>query len=242
MSEPVVPQPVEPTRHDSFPGFTPVPPPQPTAPRRSRLALWLSIGVAALLVLCVGGGVAAYVGLRTVDKAVEAAASPSPSVSPSPTARVLRDVTVVAPAKLAGMPKVTTKDAKKQVEQVRADELANLPEGAKVVSGFYASKTKKTTAVLVAATGHLSTRDAVIDQLKDTIVDTYPGFAESLLDAGPLGGRAFCGDFQSEGTPGAVCAWADYESYGYVIFFNTTTERVRDKLIALRATVEIVKP
>jgi hypothetical protein len=177
-----------------------------------------------LLVLCGGGGVAAYFLLGDkVGEAVQAA-----------TTRV------EAPATLVGRPKITDATFTAIVDQM-VDQLKNdIPEATSTAAGFYGDPAQQDMVMIAAASGRVGDPEKQMN-------DAFTGIGSSGLtvsgvktvDPGPLGGHAKCGTASAQGVPIVMCVWADAGSLGVVgYYFKNNVDEIAGDFVKARGEVE----
>lgn len=209
----------------------PYPPAAP--PKKSRTGLWVLL-VIVLLVLCCGGGIGAYVLTQNDDPGTV-----TPSTSTSTSAKPRKTTSVALPKKLIGRARTTDKTLKAAETTVINDETKGLNKKATVVAGYFGSAANKdlmlAVAVLVPGEGEANILKAV-----DEGMQQFKDLKPRVVAAGPLGGKAKCGDTTLEGTKIAICYWADNDSYGYLMFFGASSPKVESLLAKARGEIETV--
>ncbi|GAA2352401.1 hypothetical protein Cme02nite_26220 [Catellatospora methionotrophica] len=145
--------------------------------------------------------------------------------------------TVVAPATLGGRPRTdgTTTDA------LIAQVMRGQPtwHGTAEVKAFYGNP--EAGLLLHAVAGSFNWSAGELDYLfYDLRVGGIAVYDVAPVPAGPLGGQASCGQV-SDGTT-IVCAWADPESLGTIVWYGSSLDAARAEFIDLRGEVQVVKP
>jgi len=176
--------------------------------KRTGLKVTLIIlGVVALL--CVGGGVVAYL---TVGKSVQQSNS----------------TTLSLPDPLAGLTRVHNDSLQASETELVARLKSAKPPLKNPVVGFYAAGGDVQKLVMIAA------GTALILSPDSDLKDAFSGLAASGLTvnttqtypAGKLGGTVRCGtgsvDTGGDSLPMVFCGWADHGSIGLVAFYNTS--------------------
>ncbi|MEV0152417.1 hypothetical protein AB0H57_01560 [Micromonospora sp. NPDC050686] len=229
-------------------GFPPAPP-----AKKSSLPLILSLSLAGLLVLCLGGGALAYVALSNGDQDTPSArptptgtaspetAAPSPSAEddeePEATAKFPR-VRLVTPKTLSGRPKSTDPELRALAAEMVGDMRSTVQNETGAVSAFYGSPEKRDLVMVAAASG------LILDPATE-LADAVEGFRTELsvkkmtpVPPGPLGGRASCGDGEGSGLPIGVCVWADTGSVGVLLFFFSSAAKAKAQFVKVRGQIE----
>ncbi|MEU1759522.1 hypothetical protein ACFYPF_04340 [Micromonospora sp. NPDC005223] len=194
----------------------------PVPPKKSGVGKILLIVLAVVLVLCVGGGVAAYFATKdTVDEVV--------------TATKTR---VVEPQTLGGRPKVTDPQLQNAAAQMKADLSKDVPDATSTVGAFYGDPAKKDLVMIVAVSGVMADPKK---ELNDAVTAVTPELGTKdfkTVDAGPLGGDAKCSDGKASDVPVAVCVWADRGSLGMVVVYFKSATELQSQFVALRGEIE----
>jgi len=241
----VPPQPgFPPPGYGQQPGYPVTEPPK----RKSKALPIALVAIAVVLVLCVGGGTAAFLLVRNstedVANALESAApvptvttEAAPTTEPTPT-EAARTITVVEPKKLGGRPKLTDEQFAGIAEQLESD-LSEAPGATTSVGALYGNVAKRDIVVIagVAAPVENPTQElngtflgAGVGGLKVTgITDVEPG---------PLGGEAKCGKADASGVDMALCAWADDGSVGWIIWYFKSVKQAKGEFAELRGEIE----
>jgi hypothetical protein len=247
------------------PGFPPPPsygqqpgyPPQPDyagygqpmpPPKKSRALPIVLISIAVVLVLCVGGGTAAFLLVRnTSEDIVDSYESAAPTVEPTtepttpPTTEPTesgRTITISEPSRLGGRPKLTDDQFAGVADQLQS-ELSQVPGATNTVGALYGTPAKRDIVIIAAVEAPVADPQKELDGtffgagvggLKVSgIVDVEPG---------PLGGGAKCGKTESAGVDLAFCAWADEGSVGWIMWYFKTVKQVSGEFAKLRGEIE----
>ncbi len=237
------------------PGYPPpaygAPPayPVPEPPKRKSKALPIAlVAIAVVLVLCVGGGTAAFLLVRNttedVADAIESAApvptvttEAAPTTEPTPTEEA-RTITVVEPKKLGGRAKLTDEQFAGIAEQLES-ELSEAPGATNSVGALYGTVGKRDIVVIagVAAPVRNPTQE-----LNGTFFGAGVGGLDvtgiTEVDPGPLGGEAKCGKADASGVNMALCAWADEGSVGWIIWYFKSVRQAKGEFAELRGQIE----
>ncbi|MEW2440419.1 hypothetical protein [Micromonospora marina] len=195
----------------------PVPP-----KKKSGVGKILLIVLAVVLVLCVGGGVAAYFATKdTVDEVV--------------TATKTR---VVEPQTLGGRAKVTDPQLQSAAAQMKSELSKDVPDATSTVGAFYGDPAKKDLVMIVAVSGVMADPKK---ELADATAAVTPDLATKdfkTVDAGPLGGDAKCSDGKASDVPVAVCIWADRGSLGMVVVYFKSAAELQSEFVTMRGEIE----
>ncbi|MEU1686330.1 hypothetical protein [Micromonospora sp. NPDC005707] len=197
--------------------------PAPLPPKKkSSAGKILLIVLAVVLVLCVGGGVALWFGLKD-------------EVGDVVTATKTR---LVEPTTLAGRSKVSEPQLQSVASQMKSEIAKDVPNATSTVGAFYGNPAKKDLVMIAGASG-------VIADPKKEMADATKGITAELgakefktVDAGPLGGDAKCGDGKIEDVPVAVCVWADKGSLGMVVVYFKSAAEIQPEFVTMRGEIE----
>lgn len=194
----------------------------PVPPKKSGVGKVLLIVLAVVLVLCVGGGVAAYFATKdTVNEVV--------------TATKTR---VVEPQTLGGRAKVTDPQLQTAAAQMKSELSKDVPDATSTVGAFYGDPAKKDLVMIVAVSGVMADPKK---ELADATAAVTPDLATKdfkTVDAGPLGGDAKCSDGKASDVPVAVCIWADRGSLGMIVIYFKSAAELQPQFVAMRGEIE----
>ncbi|MEU7821867.1 hypothetical protein [Catellatospora sp. NPDC049133] len=192
-----------------------------------------------MLLLCCGGGVGVWYLVKDTADQIEqeidgAIASASAQVA-------AKEITVVAPATLAGRPKSTDPQLETVTDTMKSSFEATLPSATGAVAAFYGDQAKRDLVMIFAASARITDPGQEVDA-------AFAGMGTSgvvatgivPVDAGPLGGEAKCGSAKTEAVPLVVCAWADKGSLGMVVWYFKTVNEVKAEFIEVRGQIEQV--
>ncbi|MCM0678210.1 hypothetical protein NCC78_26555, partial [Micromonospora phytophila] len=224
---------------------------EPSAPpaKKSRLGLILSLVLAGLLVLCVGGGGLAYVALSGDDDpapvagsspgagatpSAAATAEESPSVEPSPEPRIR----LVTPKTLAGRPKSTDPELRALADEMVTDMKSTVRNETGAVGGFYGSPAKRNMLMVVAASGFVLDPAKELDDAVEELSGELAVTKMTAVPPGPLGGEARCGNGKSSDIPLGVCVWADQGSVGMIVMFFSSATKAKAQFATIRGQIE----
>ncbi|MEW2143375.1 hypothetical protein AB0869_11220 [Micromonospora vinacea] len=224
--------PAQPGFPPAQPGFPPLQPGQPYGDpnlaggpppaKKSNVGKIVLIVLAVVLVLCLGGVAITWFAVKDDVGAV---------VDASKTR-------VVAPATLAGRPKLTNPEL-----QTAADELVRgMKSAAKsqtsTVGAFYGDPTKQDLVMIAAVSALLTDPKKELDAYVDGLRKQLTVGEMTAVDAGPLGGEARCGDGKAETVPLGICVWADRGSLGMVVMYFKSADQAKAEFTAIRGQVE----
>ena len=190
--------------------------------KKSKAGKIVLLVLVAVLVLCGGGiGVAFFAFKDDVQETVEAAKTQ-----------------VVAPATLAGRPKITEPTLQTVADNMVADMKSSITNETGAVGAFYGDPAKKDMVMIAAASGR------VIDPAKE-VDEGIQGLGGELkltnvapIDPGPLGGVAKCGDATAADIKMGICIWADKGSVGVIGIYFKNAAAVKAEFAKIRAEVE----
>ncbi|MFJ6197058.1 hypothetical protein [Micromonospora sp. NPDC092111] len=245
-----------------YPGFASQPfsspPGMPTGPqpRQSRLPLILTLGLAGLLVLCLGGGGLAYVALSGDDKAdptptptAGPTSGPSgtptetaaPTVEPTPSEEAdddLGQVRLVTPATLGGRSKSTDPELRRIADQMVRDMKSEVSNETGAVSAFYGSAARRNMVMMAGASGPVILPEQELDDAVKGLSSSLAVKKMSVIEPGPLGGVAKCGDGKASGIALGVCVWADHGSVGMIVMYFSSAAKAKSEFASVRGQIE----
>lgn len=222
----------------------------PPPGRRSRRPLLLSLAVAGLLVLTLGG--LAFVNRAGDDDPSPPPVAASPTPPPTPTAEPVGSaeptpspepspdpqIRLVAPKSLGGRARSTEPELKSLADELVKDLKAKVSSGNSTIGAFYGSFEDEDIVMVAGASG------LVLDP-KQELAATVKALASDLnvremstISAGPLGGVAKCGDGSASEIKLGVCAWADRGSVGMIVMFSESAGTARSNFADIRAEIE----
>ncbi|SCF39133.1 hypothetical protein [Micromonospora mirobrigensis] len=227
--------------------------PAPVPPARgSRLPLVLSLSLAGLLVLCLGGGGLAYVTLSGDDDkpgsarpAATGAASPG-TTRPTPSTddeepegdSSFPRIRLVTPKTLSGRPKSSDPQLRALAADMVSEMRSTVRNQTGTVGAFYGSPEQRNMVMVAAASG------LILDPGKE-MTDAVTALTRDLsltgmtrVAPGPLGGKARCGNGSGSGVRMGVCVWADTGSTGVLIFFFSDAAKAEAQFVKVRGQIE----
>jgi hypothetical protein len=179
------------------------------------------VGVVALL--CVAGGVVAFVAAKDkVEQVVDAA-----------------KITVVEPATLGGRPKATDPTLQSSVSGLDG-AMSNVPGATGSVGAIYGDLQNQDIVMVAAASSINGSAQDRFDQFSTGLSGAGGIKIDNLTDTdpGPLGGIAKCGDTQTGGIPMAVCVWSDNGSVGMLAMMFKEKADLEKEFVTLRGEIE----
>ncbi|MEV4722978.1 hypothetical protein [Micromonospora humida] len=202
-------------------GATPYAAPPAPAKKRSVGKIVLIV-LAVLLVLCLGGAAIAAFALKDdVKEAVDAA-----------------NTTVSAPATLAGRPQVTEPGLKAVADSLVTEMKKSVQNETSTAGAFYGDPAKRDLLMIAAASGVMVDPKKELDDAVNGISSQLNVTNMAVVDAGPLGGDAKCGDGKSEGVPLGVCIWADRGSVGLIVQYYKSAAELKSEFVTMRGQIE----
>jgi len=223
------------------PGFPP-----PTPPKKSRALPIVLISVAIVLVLCVGGSIAAYKFTKNKVNDVTSTSNgtgattgtPTSGQSPDATTKPAATVSISEPKTLGGRPKLTDAQFAGVATELQTS-LKAVPGATNSVGALYGTISQRDIVIVAAA-------EAPIDNPAEELNQTFYGAGigglkiENIAAAstGTLGGTAKCGSATSQGVDMAICSWADDGSLGMMIWYFKSVTKAKAEFPKLRAQIE----
>lgn len=198
-------------------------PPAATAPRHG-----LVIALVVLALVIVGSGVATGIALlgSLGDASTGVLRSQEPVFTPTPDQTASApplELRLSVPPTLAGLNKSTETELQRTADQAVTDVKRELDGERDAVAAFYddpaaASKRVLFLGITADITSPVTEIDATFTSFNNTSDVRVGNVAD--VPAGPLGGRAKCGDGRSRDITIVLCVWGDDESLGMVVFYN----------------------
>ncbi|MET7963808.1 hypothetical protein [Micromonospora zamorensis] len=194
--------------------------PQPA--KKSNVGKIVLIVLAVVLVLCIGGAVITWLAVKgPVGDVVDASKT-----------------RLVAPATLAGRPKVTDAELQTAADQLVREMKSSVQNETSTVGAFYGDPTKQDLVMIAGASGLMSDPKKEMDTAISGLSAELTVTNLVAVDPGPLGGEASCGDGKAESVPLGVCVWADKGSLGMVVMYFKSAEQAKAEFITIRGQVE----
>jgi hypothetical protein len=194
------------------------------APKKKSSALkivLIVVGVIALL--CIAGGVVAFVAAKDkVEQVVDAT-----------------KITVVEPETLGGRPKADDPTLQSSVAGLDGI-MSNIPGATGSVGGIYGDPQEQDVVMVAAASSINGSAQDRFDEFSTGLGGSGGIKIDNLTDTepGPLGGIAKCGDTNTSGVPMAVCVWSDNGSVGMLAMMFKEKADLEKEFVALRGEVE----
>ena len=258
----------EPVGYDESPGRagTPGPPPElPAAPgagpgrRPAGNPIWFLIAVAAVIVVAAVVATVLLLGHHGPSHHVAASTPPasspahSPSASPTPSTtgkppplppRTAANGHLGVPRKIGSLqlnPALTQRFVGPKAQRQFANSFF-IP-GHDVVSGFYTSDPSATTFTakdprLMFLAAYLRGSGDPTSALHSFMTNST-FYGQQQINAGPLGGKAACGQLAQQPAPVAHCMWADGNSYADFYAWNSSPSALAQTMMGIRPEVEL---
>ncbi len=150
-----------------------------------------------------------------------------------------KDVKIATPARVAGLALDDSQGAHDTIDYLRTAIETGVSLD-KTTGAVYADEAGQSRSVLfVGGTGVLVTPEQALSKTFGLITDDAGG-VDGVHDvpAGPLGGVMRCGTTKTEGTPMAVCGWADHGSLGIAMFPNRPVDQSAELLRTMRKAMQ----
>ncbi|MEU8020192.1 hypothetical protein AB0B74_29940 [Micromonospora parva] len=194
----------------------------PPPAKKSNVGKIVLIVLAVVLVLCLGGAAIIWLIVKDDVGAV---------VDASKTR-------VVAPATLAGRPKLTNPELQAAADQAVTGMKTAAGNETSTVAAFYGDPTKQDLVMIAGMSGLLADPKKELDAYVDGLSKQLTVNEMTAVDAGPLGGEARCGDGNTESVPLGICVWADRGSLGMVVMYFKSADQAKAEFTAIRGQVE----
>jgi len=195
---------------------------QPPQKKSSALKIVLIVvGVVALL--CVAGGVVAFVAAKDkVEQVVDAT-----------------KITVVEPETLGGRAKASDPTLQTSINGLDGI-MSNMPGATSSVGGIYGDLQKQDVVMVAAASSISGSAQERFDAMTQGLGGSGGMKIDNFSDTepGPLGGIAKCGDTDTAGVPMAVCVWSDNGSSGMLLMMFKQKAELEKEFVTLRGEVE----
>ncbi|WP_205809067.1 hypothetical protein [Micromonospora sp. HNM0581] len=203
------------------PGF-PGPGPAGQQKKKLQVGVIVLIVLAVLLVLCGGGGTAIWFAVKEdVSEAIDATRT-----------------RMVAPDTLAGRPKLTDPELQQAADGMVSDIRSTVSNETSAVGAFYGDPTGENLVMIAGASGLITDPGQELDAAVEGLAAGMALKNMTLVDAGPLGGEARCGDGETEGVPLGVCTWADRGSVGLVVLFFSSRADAQAEFLTIRGQIQ----
>jgi hypothetical protein len=150
-----------------------------------------------------------------------------------------KDVKIATPTRVAGLALDDSQGAHDTIDYLRTAIETGVSLN-KTTGAVYADEAGQSRSVLfVGGTGVLVTPEQALSKTFGLITDDAGG-VDGVHDvpAGPLGGVMRCGTTKTEGTPMAVCGWADHGSLGIAMFPNRPVDQSAELLRTMRKAMQ----
>ncbi|MFC5923155.1 hypothetical protein [Micromonospora vulcania] len=194
----------------------------PPAPKKSNVGKIVLIVLSVVLVLCLGGVAITWFAIKgEVGDVVDATKT-----------------RVVAPATLAGKPKITDPQLQTAADEMVAEMKSTVQNETSAVGAFYGDQTKQDLVMIAAVSGVLADPKKEMDDAVSGLSGTLGVTDMAAVAPGPLGGDARCGNGKAKQVPLGVCVWADRGSMGVVVVYFKSVDEVRAEFASIRGEIE----
>jgi hypothetical protein len=194
----------------------------PPAKKKSSALKIVLIVVGVVALLCIAGGVVAFLAAKDkVEDVVDAA-----------------KISVVEPQTLGGREKASDPTLQSSVSGLDS-EMSKLPGSTGSVGAIYGDIQKQDLVMVAAASSISGSAQSRFDQFTSGL--GQGGIAVKSMtdtDPGPLGGLAKCGDSNTAGVPMAVCVWSDNGSVGMIAMMFKKKADLEKEFISMRGEIE----
>lgn len=189
--------------------------------KKSRVGLWVGLGVGAavvlLLVVCGGG----LLFLRSKSDPVAAPAPPSsPATSRPASKKPASAVTMVRPDKIGGRNRITTGEYASKAARAEENLKTELKPGGSLVVAYYGTTDRKVDQIyIVASTIPGPLKKTTFDKQFENTGPSIGGQPTTNIvevSVGTLGGFMKCGQTTHDGMDVAVCAFSNEYDYAVV--------------------------
>ncbi|MGC4869917.1 hypothetical protein ACLQ3B_31240 [Micromonospora sp. DT53] len=224
--------PAQPGFPPAQPGFPPGQPGQPYGDpnlaggpppaKKSNVGKIVLIVLAVVLVLCIGGVAITWFAVKgPVNDALDATKT-----------------RVVAPATLAGRPKLTNPELQTAADQAVKEMKTVAQNETSAVAAFYGDPTKQDLIMIAGVSALLTDPKKELDAYVDGLSKQLTVAKMTTVDAGPLGGEARCGDGKAETVPLGICVWSDRGSLGMVVMYFKSGDQAKAEFTTIRGQIE----
>ncbi|MEV6346173.1 hypothetical protein [Actinoplanes sp. NPDC051851] len=234
------------------PGYPPQPGYPPPAPPKSRTGPIIALSVAIVLVLCLGGAASAVLLVRNANQTTTGADAPvaggtgtetteptgEATTEPAEDAGEDADITVAAPQKLNGRPKIDEDEAASLASLLK-QSLGSLPGVTNSVGAVYGNSSRSNLVTIAAAEAPIDDPDSYLGMLFYALGSGDSKVTDTTeVSTGSLGGAAKCGNTESDGIRMALCGWADEGSLGMVVWYFKSADKVTSEFPTIRSQIE----
>ncbi|MET7709376.1 hypothetical protein [Micromonospora sp. NPDC005413] len=194
----------------------------PPPAKKSNVGKIVLIVLSVVLVLCLGGVAITWFAVKDdVGDVVDATKT-----------------RVVAPATLAGRPKLTDPQLQASADQLVTGMKAEVQNETSTVGAFYGDRTKQDLVMIAAVSGLLAEPKKELDDAITGLSTELAVTNMAAVEAGPLGGEASCGDGKAGSVPLGICVWADRGSLGMVVMYFKSADQAKAEFTTIRGQVE----
>ncbi|WP_238433941.1 hypothetical protein [Micromonospora tarensis] len=194
----------------------------PPPAKKSNVGKIVLIVLAVVLVLCLGGVAITWLTVKDdVGDVVDATKT-----------------RVVAPATLAGRPKLTDPELQSAADDLVAGMKSQAQNETSTVGAFYGDPAKRDLVMIAGVSGLMADPKKELDDAVDGLSKQLTVTNMKAVEAGPLGGEARCGDGTAETVPLGICIWADRGSLGMVVMYFKSADQAKTEFTTIRGQVE----
>ncbi|MET7672208.1 hypothetical protein [Micromonospora luteifusca] len=195
----------------------------PPPAKKSNVGKIVLIVLAVVLVLCLGGVAITWFAVKDdVGDVVDATKT-----------------RVVAPATLAGRPKLTDPQLQSAADDLVTQMKSEVQNETSTIGAFYGDPIKRDLVMVAAVSGLMTDPKKELEDAVNGLSTELSVTNMAVAEAGPLGGDARCGDGKAAGdVPLGVCVWVDRGSLGMVVIYFKTAEQVEAEFATIRGQVE----
>jgi len=147
--------------------------------------------------------------------------------------------TVVAPSKAGAFTRMPNLEKEMKVDSLRSEVMkTSAGQASNVVSAVYQQGSTApggNAQIFMFVGGKLSS--AAPATSLENFTQTYPG--ATVVNAGPLGGKAACAEAKTGGEGVAMCVWFDNDSFGELVSPTMTTAKLATTLESVRPNLEL---
>ncbi|WP_030492069.1 hypothetical protein [Micromonospora chokoriensis] len=194
----------------------------PPPAKKSNVGKIVLIVLAVVLVLCLGGAAIIWAVVKDDVGAV---------VDASKTR-------VVAPATLAGRPKLTNPELQAAADQAVTGMKSKAQNETSTVAAFYGDPTKQDLVMITGVSGLVADPKKELDGYVSGLTTELTVTNMAAVEAGPLGGEARCGDGKAASVPLGICVWADRGSLGMIVLYFKSADQAKAEFTTIRGQVE----
>jgi hypothetical protein len=199
----------------------------------SKRLPWIALTVALVVLV---GGVTTIVLLSNSNGGSSATADNSTTSNSTTSSAQKGKLTLETPDELAGLAKNTDSDLQNTADEVAKEIEGKIKGESSVVAAFYNDPERSGSRVLFAGvTADIVSPTREIDNAFSSFNEGDIGIDNiAEVPAGPMGGKAKCGDGVTQDVNIVVCVWADNESLGMIVFYNRSVDDSKTLMLRIR--------